>query len=81
MSYAVFVEIKGEKPTTNGCRYATEEEAKRAGSELLSRWWVPTGFHVEETNDPVNYEFPEGHPRPFPLRLSGEDQEAQEVTL
>lgn len=67
MSFAVFVEIKGETPATNGCRYATSHEAQRAGEELLGRWFAPTGFEVRESDDPVNYEFPVGESRPRAL--------------
>ena len=64
MSFAVFVKLPGEKPTTNGVRFATEEEAQRAGHELLSRWYAPSGFEVRETEDAVNYTFPVEAARP-----------------
>lgn len=56
-SYAVYCTFRSDPPATNGCRYATEEEAQSAGNELLSRWMSPTGFEVRQTNDPVNYRF------------------------
>lgn len=67
MSYAVWVKLKGEPPATNAVRFATEDEATRAGHELLSRWWVPESFEVRESEDAVNYEFPEGAQRPLSL--------------
>jgi len=60
MSFAVWMLFKSEPANTNAVRFATREEADRAGSSLLSRWFVPTGFEVRESTDPVNYEFPEG---------------------
>ena len=67
MSFAVFVQLPGEKPATNAVRFATKEEAERAGHELLSRWFAPTGFEVRETEDKINYEFPENASRPVSL--------------
>jgi len=57
MSYAVYVQLRGEKPATNACRFATMEEADAAGRELLSRWLAPESFEVRESTDPVNYRF------------------------
>ena len=67
MSYAVYVKLPGEKPATNAVRFATAEEADRAGHELLGRWFAPTGFEVRESENQVNYEFPEGASRPKSL--------------
>ena len=41
----------------NSVAFATEEEANDAGRELMSRWFVPTGWEVVETDDAVNYTF------------------------
>lgn len=68
MSYAVYVKLPNEEPATNAVRFATAEEADRAGAELLSRWFVPTGYEVRESDDPVNYEYPEGGDRPRPVK-------------
>ena len=70
MSFAVYVLLKNERPATNAVRFATFEEAERAGNELLSRWYVPTGFEVREMADDVNYEFPESVSRPQPIQAS-----------
>ena len=64
MSFAVFVHLPGEKPATNAVRFATEDEAQRAGSELLDRWFAPSGFEVRAMEELVNYEFPIGASRP-----------------
>jgi hypothetical protein len=39
----------------NAVVFATAEEAETGGRELLSRWFVPTGYKVVETEDEVNY--------------------------
>ena len=70
MSFAVYVHLTGERPVTNAVRFATREEADRAGSELLSRWYAPTGFDVRESTDAVNYEFPETAKRPIPINVA-----------
>jgi hypothetical protein len=58
MSYQAGMIIKGEsKPSTNGCFYKTEKEAQAAGNELMSRWFMPTGCEVIESDKPVNYRF------------------------
>jgi len=66
MSYKTEVKVDGSW-STNSCRFATEDEATRAGHELLSRWWVPTDSRAAESSDPVNYEFPADIGRPRPL--------------
>jgi len=67
MSFAVWHTFKSDPPCTNACRYATEEEATEAGHELMSRWFVPIGFEVRPSEDPVNYKIQKGG-RPEPIR-------------
>jgi hypothetical protein len=55
-TYKMEVLVDG-KWASNACVYATEEEAKSAGHELLGRWFVPTDSRAIESNDPVNYIF------------------------
>lgn len=62
-SYKTEVCVSGEW-STNSMRYATRDEAERAGKELLNRWWVPTDSRAAESDDAVNAEFPVGAPRP-----------------
>lgn len=65
--YGVFGGSTGnskEHPATNATAYATREEAERAGHELLGRWFGPTDFVVYESEEPINYTFPEGARRP-----------------
>lgn len=60
--------------SSNALRFATADEAERAGDELLSRWTVPLSARATETPDePVNYEFPIGasRPRPVPVPVTG----------
>lgn len=38
-------------------RFATEQEAINAGSELMSRWFYAKDCRAVLTNDPVNYKF------------------------
>ena len=45
------------KTSFNAVVLATREEADNAGRELMSRWFVPTGWEVVETTDAVNYKF------------------------
>jgi hypothetical protein len=68
MSYAVWVKLPGEPPATNACRFATIDEADRAGWELLSRWFAPETFEVRYSDDAVNYEFPADIARPRSIK-------------
>lgn len=58
-SFAFYVqEYKNQSKdtwTTNSLRFATDEEAKAYGSDLLSRWFAVVGGEARETPDPVNY--------------------------
>jgi hypothetical protein len=38
-------------------RFATEQEALNAGSELMSRWFYARDCRAVSSNDPVNYMF------------------------
>jgi hypothetical protein len=68
MSYKMEVETPRGQWSSNALRFATKEEAERAGDELLSRWTVPLSSRATETPDePVNYEFPTWADRPLPL--------------
>jgi len=58
MSYQAGMIIPGEtKLGFNGVFYKTKQEAKEAGNELMSRWFVPIGFEIIEKPDAVNYKF------------------------
>ena len=65
MNYKTAVhETASARGSSNACVFATYNEADRAGKELLSRWTLPHHHSVIETDEPVNYEFPEGIDRP-----------------
>ena len=66
-SYACEVCVEG-KWATNALRFATAEEARMHGRELLSRWFVPTDYRATPSEDPVN------------ARMSGEYQRAESVS-
>ena len=54
-SYApMFTFPSGEKKG-NAQRFATEQEAHDSAAARFMVWTMPTGFSVEETDDPVNY--------------------------
>ena len=59
-SFKVMVQIPGEKPSENALRFASHKEADQYGFDLLCRWFVPEGYAVEESEDPVNYRWVEG---------------------
>ena len=57
-SFKYGVKIPGEAGLCfNAVRFATEPEAREAAKELLSRWYVPTGFEVVPSGDAPNYRF------------------------
>lgn len=57
MSYKpVFIFPTGER-CVNSQAFATLEEAKRSAHRRFMAWTVPTGFDVEESDEPVNYRF------------------------
>ena len=44
-----------ESPATNALVFATHEEATAAALELMSRWYVPTGYEIRPCDDAPNY--------------------------
>lgn len=68
MSWKMEVESPKGQWSSNALRFATKDEAERAGDELLSRWFVPISARATETpDDAVTYMFPLGAVRPFPI--------------
>jgi len=45
------------KPGFNAVVFATSGEADDAARELMTRWFVPTGYEVVRTDDAVTYKF------------------------
>lgn len=56
--FKVGVIVPGERePSFNGLRFKTEEEANAYGSDLLSRWLLPTSFVVLHVCGNCGHEF------------------------
>ena len=55
MSYRPMFEFSGGEVQGNSKRFATEFEAKDSAQARFMAWTMPTGFHVIESDDPVNY--------------------------
>ena len=59
-SYApIFVFASGER-CGNAQRFATHAEARDSAHARFMVWTMPTGFDVEESDDPVNYHIVDG---------------------
>jgi hypothetical protein len=56
MSYRPML-LCGQEWAGNGLRFATPEEAEQSARELMSRWFVPSDYRVDESPDEVNYAF------------------------
>jgi hypothetical protein len=60
-SYKVEVQTFGEtKWSSNGIRFATNDEANRAGVDLSMRWTMVEHWRVAPSDDPVNYKWEDG---------------------
>lgn len=59
-SYAPMMVISETETAGNALRFKTYEEAEQSARELMSRWYVPIGYEVLETTDPINYTFTNG---------------------
>jgi hypothetical protein len=61
-SFKPGVFVSGERqPAYNALRFATRDEAEQYGRDLAGRWMLVERIVVEESTDPVNYEWIEGH--------------------
>jgi hypothetical protein len=61
-SFKPGVFVSGEsQPVFNGVRFATRDEAEQYGHDLAGRWILVERTVVEESDDPVNYEWIEDH--------------------
>ena len=54
----------------NGLRFATQDEAQAQAEELMMRWFVPTGFRVEPSEDAPNYRWDSKLQRSVSLEVS-----------
>lgn len=57
MSYRIMFEFSGQPDAGNAQRFATENEARGSAKDRFMAWTMPTGFRVEESADPVNYQW------------------------
>ena len=55
MSYRPMFEFKSGEVCGNSQRFATRGEADQSASARFVVWTTPTGYHVEQSDDPVNY--------------------------
>jgi hypothetical protein len=61
-SFKVFVKVFGETSfNTNGVAFATRWEAEKYAVDLANRWMLVETWRVEESNDPINYKWVDGH--------------------
>jgi len=66
MSYKVEIRAVGESSWhSNGCRFATKEEAEGSGHSLFMRWFGCDACRVAVSDDPVNYKFVDGRDVPL----------------
>jgi len=64
MGFKAGFEFSGEAELSfNACVFATRQEAKIAGDELLGRWFLPDGYKVVEVDEEVNYTIVDGKPK------------------
>jgi hypothetical protein len=45
----------------NALRFATREEAAANVWDLMNRWMLVNDYRVDESEDPVNYRWVDGH--------------------
>ncbi len=49
--------LVGREWAGNALRFATHAEAEQSALELMSRWFMPSDYRVDEVDDEVNYGF------------------------
>jgi len=57
MSFRPMFEFGPNETQGNAQRFATEAEALASAQARFMVWTMPTGYHVVESADPVNYKF------------------------
>ena len=55
VSYAPMFKFGDTETAGNAQRFATRQEAYDSAQDRFRVWTMPTGFYVEESDDPVNY--------------------------
>ena len=56
-SYKPMFKFTSGETIGNAQRFATFEEAQKSAQARFMVWTMPTGYDVEESDDPVNYRF------------------------
>jgi hypothetical protein len=59
MSFKPGFTFSNEPPCFNQQRFATYEEAEKSAEARFAVWTTPTGWFVEESDEPVNYRWDE----------------------
>lgn len=55
MNYRIYFTFPAGDRATNAQVFATREEALNSAADRFAVWTPPTGYEVEETEDPVTY--------------------------
>jgi hypothetical protein len=55
MNYRIYFTFPAGDRATNAQVFATREEALNSAADRFAAWTMPTGYEVEETEDPVTY--------------------------
>ena len=57
LSFAPMFEFPGGEVQGNAQRFATRMEAEKSAAARFASWTMPTGYHVVESFDPINYRY------------------------
>tara|TARA_R110000803_G_scaffold33582_1_gene73454 strand:+ start:1112 stop:1306 length:195 start_codon:yes stop_codon:yes gene_type:complete len=60
MNYKPMFIFKGGEIAGNAQVFATEIEAENSAKARFMNWTMPTGWEVQETEEPVNYHWHNG---------------------
>ncbi len=60
MSYRPMFSFTDGEVVGNAQRFATIHEATKSAAARFQVWTRPTGYHAEESGDPVNYQRVDG---------------------
>lgn len=64
MGYKVGYKFNNQEELSyNAQVFASIDDAISAGNELMTRWILPIGFEVTQSDDPINYEMVDGRPK------------------
>lgn len=58
MSYKAYFEFSSnEEPKTNALVFESNEQTNAYARDLMTRWMMPTGFQIRESEETPNYVF------------------------